>query len=895
MLDVLAGQITTINESYTQQIEMVDLLIESSTNLLDKCDGKDGLLETIENLNKTYTNINTDISTTIDNLNRKLSEVENNVNTFSNALTNSSDAINQSTQSIVSMSSSLTGNFSQMASVISRSVDLQKQLNTQSQKSATQQSNVSGSQGNDSNKKQNFFDWMTKYAVPVIGNIAKYGKENWMNLQDSVRPLNAQMQMSVQNMTNFTVSLGQASINLRRFGKGYEDLAEIHSKMWSEMGRITYLAHSDIENVGAMSALIGNEGASQFISDMDSVGASVSTSVEYFEKMRDVSGKAGVDLVKATEIVQKNLQKAQTYGFRDGLNSLTRMASMTMQMRMNMEQVFKLSDSNRDFENAIENAARVQVLGGGFASMFGNAMSNIYNAHYDQEANAEKLLSVGSKYMNFNKEKGFMEFNSMPAREMAREFATAMGLDFNELITGWSRAGIKEQIEKEHGTGLLGGLDKEDTELAKSKASYGKDEKGNMGWVVSVFNAERKRHENISVNQLKPEDMESLRATTDTRLAELARSTLSIEKQIENLLKMPGDAAAVTLEEQFGKWTHDWLGENGERAARFISGNTGLTNILTAIGIAINTIIGIITVRSLLGKGGKGVQQATTPASRQPLTGKTKSGKTFTTGGTPVTQAASKGTQLLRFGGRALGPATAAIMGGIDVYNTEKFIKENKELEEKNKMRGEAYGGLAASLAAGWAAAKAGAWIGGGIGTAVAPGLGTGIGAFIGGAAAGIPAAIYAHKKGSEWGGNIGSRWDDNSPVTHDGEYTTMISPTGHINRFDSKDQILAAKPDGALSQFLNGIGVNQPATPNYGTSNNPKQHITISHNISGSLQITDPTGRTRDWDELVRNPQFVSALTDKIAIQINSNMNRGVIENSGGILYGNYSPGMFG
>jgi hypothetical protein len=42
-------------------------------------------------------------------------------------------------------------------------------------------------------------------------------------------------------------------------------------------------------------------------------------------------------MVKATSLVQSNLQKAQSFIFKNGVDSLTKMAVKSLQMRMNME------------------------------------------------------------------------------------------------------------------------------------------------------------------------------------------------------------------------------------------------------------------------------------------------------------------------------------------------------------------------------------------------------------------------------------------------------------------------------------------------------------------------------------------------------------------------------
>ena len=113
------------------------------------------------------------------------------------------------------------------------------------------------------------------------------------------------------------------------------------------------------------------------------------------------------------------------------------------------------------------------------------------------------------------------------------------------------------------------------------------------------------------------------------------------------------------------------------------------------------------------------------------------------------------------------------------------------------------------------------------------------------------------------------------------------------IVKINSNDNILAAKSGGALSQFLNGIGIASSNGSRMGGGN-------ISHsggmniNISGTIQIQDPNGNTHNWDNLTNNPQFVSQITDKISMEITKKMSHSQ-SGDGRLIYGGYSRGMFG
>jgi hypothetical protein len=811
LFELLKPHITQINERYVTQKSLLDDLNEVTVELLEKFDGGDSIISRIDKLNETIDSINE----TFEGFEQKIKDSEQTIETFSDVLRNGSGDFNTALENMSHRIRGTNNDFAQLSNVSRNAANSFTQIvtnvtaantayqqvtvSTQNLIAATQtlqrqfaNFNTNGANGNNGGNGQNGANGnnggnegneeeskVVKYfriTLKFLTGAAKYGWKAMMDLEEAIRPLNSQMQLNSQNLTNFTVAMGRAAETTTLFGKESKDLAQIQGKIFTEMGRTQIMTNQEIIQIAAIAKIAGNEGAAQFVADMDKIGASASTSIKYFDRIRDVSGKAGVDLVKATTLVNQNLQKAQTYGFKDSVESLSRMAVKSLQMRMNMEQVFKFADKNRTLESAITSGAKLQVLGGNF-SQFANPLENMYNAHYDQEANMERMMAMGLDRMHFNEKTGIMEFNSMPDRELSRAAADAMGVNFEDMVASWSRAGISKKIEKEYdpyGTGTIGGLDKGQTDLAKSKANWTDLGGGKMGWGVSLYDATQGKNITKEINSLTPDDMKSIQATTETTMKDLAQTTMSIEKRLTGWDKSMKVAAGQNLENRYGESIRNMINGVENVAMKLEESNNvyyrGFKEWGGIFWAGVASIIGAITIsritKGIRNRGGR------TRGGRV-RGGRTRGGaRGGARGGTyrnPQTGRFARrppvGRNGLRMGRGALrmgrgsiilaGVASAGIEA-IDQYSQGNFKSGSGK---QGKAIGSTAGaGVGGSLGT-WGGATAGAAIGGAIGSVV-PILGNAVGAAAGAVIGGIVGGIGGSKLGKSIGNTIGDYFD---------------------------------------------------------------------------------------------------------------------------------------
>jgi len=213
----------------------------------------------------------------------------------------------------------------------------------------------------------------------------------------------------------------------------------------------------------------------------------------------------------------------------------------------------------------------------------------------------------------------------------------------------------------------------------------------------------------------------------------------------------------------------------------------------------------------------------------------------------------------------------------IHINKAETF--ESRAQTNRDKRGNFGLVGAGAGSYLGW---KAGAATGAKIGMILGP-KGAAAGAAIG--------ALVGGYSGWKAGQAVGSRIPE--PIYQGKSQDGLISTNGRLTKFDSQDQILAAKPDGAISQFLNNAGMSSQSRGNIGGSKFTHSG-NVSINLSRSIQLQDPNGNIHNWDNLTRNPQFISQLTEKISMEITKKMNYSSA-GDGRLVYGNVSRGMFG
>lgn len=537
-----------------------------------------------------------------------------------------------------------------------------------------------------------------------------------------------------------------------KFNTSMEELIEAQTNYLKGIGRNVSIDDSSQESIAAISriskdAQIDGLGlASQF----ENFGVSLEKTGDHIGEMFADASKHGISFQKYSENVTKNIRIAQNYTFKDGLKGLENMAKKATAIKMDMQQVANFAEKVNTVEGSIETSAKLQVLGGPFASL-SNPMEMLNESLNDMEAFQDRQIKLFSQFGRFNKETGEVSISSFDKRRL-RAYAEATGQDYSSVMesvqTGAKRAEISKQITA---SATASKFDKDMKELIMNTASF-KD--GKAG--VSV-NGKFK-----NIDELTDADKETMMQMTQSESKDIKQIAMDLRSlvQREDGIKKAFESVKAWLGAPLGK-----LLTLGTKIFDSIGLGIGILGTI-ALAQGIGSIGGSFT--NMFGKGGSirrlgKLFTGTSGGSAHRIGGGLKKGLNFIGGGLKkgfrgagsfaknifngignpfngVTGGAansigngSKLGSLLKVGsvgsriGLGLAGAGASILGAVGNHYTDKAVAEGK-ME---------VGGLGHKAAKAGSQALSYGGIGATIGSMIAPGIGTAIGGALGAAIGG--------------------------------------------------------------------------------------------------------------------------------------------------------------
>ena len=525
-----------------------------------------------------------------------------------------------------------------------------------------------------------------------------------------------------------------------KFNISTEELIEAQTNYLKGIGRNISIDNSSHETLAAISRFSTDAGVDGFglASQFENFGVSLEKTGDHLGEMFADASKSGISFQKYSENVTKNIRIAQNYTFKDGLKGLENMAKKATAIKMDMQQIANFAEKVNTVEGSIETSAKLQVLGGPFASL-SNPMEMLNESLNDMEAFQDRQIKLFSQFGRFNKETGEVSISSFDKRRL-RAYAEATGQDYSSVMesvqTGAKRAEISKQITA---SAVASNFDKDMKELIMNTATF-KD--GKAG--VSV-NGKFK-----NIDELTDADKETMQQMTQSESKDIKQIAMDLRSlvQRESGIKKAFDAVKAWLGAPLGK-----LLTLGTKIFDSIGLGIGILGTI-ALAQGIGSIGG--SIANIFGKGGTvrrlgNLVTGTSGGSAHRIGGGLKKGLNFIGGGLKkgfrgaggfvknifngVTGGAantigngSKLGSLLKVGsvgsriGLGLAGAGASILGAVGNHYTDKAVAEGK-ME---------VGGLGHKAAKAGSQALSYGGIGATIGSMIAPGIGTAIGGALG-------------------------------------------------------------------------------------------------------------------------------------------------------------------
>lgn len=252
-------------------------------------------------------------------------------------------------------------------------------------------------------------------------------------------------------------------------GVDMKTVTDITSSYAKELKKIPNISQKMIEDMVVYSKATGmaaNE-VGAMVGKFAEMGIGQENAMKKIKKIYDTARKYGVDANTLTATVRDNLSKASTYGFKNGVEGLTKMAARAQQLGTDFKNIMTIAEKALDPDNAIQMAAEMQMLGGEVGAL-GDPFQLLYMAQNDIGKLQEEFTKVTESAVDFNEATG--EFK-IPVQEMYRMRAMAEKLGINNYDqiadAAIKAAKLKEVVSR---IKLPASFDEEDKNLIASLA-----------------------------------------------------------------------------------------------------------------------------------------------------------------------------------------------------------------------------------------------------------------------------------------------------------------------------------------------------------------------------------------------------------------------------------------
>lgn len=216
------------------------------------------------------------------------------------------------------------------------------------------------------------------------------------------------------------------------YNKSTDEIIKLMGSYNKELGRANRLSNEHLHTMAQLNVLMGETASIKFTTNLDKFGIDVDNAKGIYEDMINESSSKGLVLSEVSEKFLNNIDMAQQYTFKDGVEGLKRMTEQAVAMRWNMQQTAAFAEKVNNIEGAVKTGAQLSVLGGPFAQ-FSNPMGMLYESLNDMEGLQDRMMAMFGSLGSWNNETGQLDvsaYNKMRIRAAAQ----AMGLNYGEVM-----------------------------------------------------------------------------------------------------------------------------------------------------------------------------------------------------------------------------------------------------------------------------------------------------------------------------------------------------------------------------------------------------------------------------------------------------------------------------
>jgi hypothetical protein len=277
---------------------------------------------------------------------------------------------------------------------------------------------------------------------PTISDAVDAVKNSFTGLQDSIFDFEDQVSRVNRQVLgqgsiyakSMREQFAKATMDVLQFGGNLDDVANTFSAINKVMGKNTMLSSGqELSNMVALqkSAGITADEMGALVEAFDTMGVGVEGAVSSVDDLADKARGLGLNVGTFLSTTAKNLKLVNSYGFKDGVEGLTRMVARAQALRIDMTSVKGLAADLLNPEKAIELAAEFQNLGGAIGGL-GDAYQLMNLGQNDMEGLQNAIIDATKASVQFNSQTKRFEISALEMRRL-RAFAELTGQDYEKL------------------------------------------------------------------------------------------------------------------------------------------------------------------------------------------------------------------------------------------------------------------------------------------------------------------------------------------------------------------------------------------------------------------------------------------------------------------------------
>jgi hypothetical protein len=333
----------------------------------------------------------------------------------------------------------------------------------------------------------------------------------------------------------FRTEISKASEEAIRVGVSFTELSDVITDVVAESGKFKLLDEKTMSDMALVSKFSKDLSTyARLIPIFEKIGLGVGDMNREIEKAGRDSMALGLNARTIVTMIGENLDKLNTYGFKNGVQGMKEMAQRAVEFRMDMNKAFVLADKVWSPDGALDVVANLQVIGGAFGDL-NDPIKLMYMATNNVEGLQTAIQGAAKSLVTFNQEQGRFEVTGANLRR-AKEMADQFGMSVQELTT----AGVAGMERMQASTELAGNALKLDPKQTEFITNLARMEGGKM--VISIPENLRtqlgmdKKQENIALENIDQAMAERLIAEQDKlkdkSMKEIAVDQVSIMENI---------------------------------------------------------------------------------------------------------------------------------------------------------------------------------------------------------------------------------------------------------------------------------------------------------------------------------------------------------------------------